>query len=688
MLHGTVVEEQCGRTAATLTRRRRMDVQHLLSELKRRRVFRALVGYGIVAFAVLQVIEPVMHGLHWSDAVLSYVVVGLGVGFPIVVTLAWIFDAKSGGIERTEPIGPILSRRHVAAALAGIGLLAAAPGFVYYFLLGGHERATARNARSVAILPFASLSSGEENSYFAQGFHDELLREVGRIQDVRLISRASVLQYKNAARNLREIADALGVTSIVEGSVQRAGNRVRVEVMLVDAQRDQQIWGDRYDRDLTDVFSIQTAIAEEIADALHAHLSAEQKALIGRQPTQSTAAYDLYLRGLEYQRRPDYRPDDLASAQQLYEKAVEEDPSFALARARLAEVLVARVWFNATTDRTLVVRAKEHAETAVRLQPDLPEAHLALGYYFYRVPRDYPHALQEFQLARAGDPNEAIPAIGFVARRAGRFDEALRMLEQSIRLDPRSPNYLTELALTLLMTRSFDKADAVLLRALKLAPDSLSVPVFRAVVQEAWKGENDLAKEVLRDLPPRLDRSGRLAGADWSIDLLQRNPREALTALEGIHVEALLLDATYPTSFLFAVAHEALGDTARARKEYEAVRPRLEEEVRTHPDNPDQHCVLARAYAGLGRKEDALREARRAVEIQPVSVDAFNGPQYLTALAEIEARVGETSAAIERIRYLLSIPSFLAPGLLRSDPRWAPLKNDARFRELAGLPML
>src|SRR6266852_5558014 len=320
------------------TRQRGGLSSYWFAELKRRRVFRALVGYGIAAFAVLQIIEPIMHGLHWPETALSYVVAALAAGFPVVITLAWIFDVKAGRIERTAPAAAATGPRDVRLPLllVGIGVVAAAPGVLYYFVLRGSARSistggsnSAASKISIAVLPFSNLTAGEENAYFVQGFHDELLRQMGRISDLRVISRTSVLQYKDATRNLREIAEALGVSSIVEGSVQRAGNRVRVEARLIDARSDRQMWGERYDRDVTDIFAIQTAVAEEIAGALHARLSAAQKAQLERKPTQSAEAYDLYLRALEYANRPGAEPRNLEIAEGLYRKAVQMDPSFA-----------------------------------------------------------------------------------------------------------------------------------------------------------------------------------------------------------------------------------------------------------------------------------------------------------------------------------------------------------------------
>src|SRR5215472_16654826 len=432
------------------------------AELKRRRVFRALVGYGIAAFAVLQIIEPIMHGAHWPEMVLSYVVAGLAAGFPIVITLAWVFDVKAGRIERTAPASAAgLRGIRLVLLLVGIGLLSAAPGLFYYFVVRGGGRSlstegsnSASNASSIAVLPF--LSSGEENAYFAQGFHDELLRQLGGIGDLRVISRTSVMQYKEGARNSREIAEALGVSSVVEGSVQRAGNRVRVEARLIDARNDRQIWGDRYDRDVTDVFGIQTAVAEEIARTLQTRISPAQRAQIERKPTESAAAYDLYLRALEYANRPGPQPGNLEIAEQLYRQAIQADPSFALARARLAHVRMVTYWFVAGAPDSVAEEAKQEAEHALRLQPDLPDGHLALGHYHYWGRLDYDRALKEFEVARSGVPAEAVSAIGYVLRRQGKYDEAIRYQQEAVHLDPRSPDTRIGLAESFCHTRRYE----------------------------------------------------------------------------------------------------------------------------------------------------------------------------------------------------------------------------------------
>jgi TolB-like protein/Tfp pilus assembly protein PilF len=665
------------------------------AELKRRRVVRTLVGYGIASFAVLQIIEPVMHGLHWPETVLSYVVVALAAGFPVTITLAWIFDVKAGRIERSPPaaIGPRGIR--LALLLVGIGVLSAAPGLVYYFVVRGTGRGVyttgsgSANVTSIAVLPFASLSTGEENAYFAQGFHDELLRQMGRIGDLRVISRMSVMQYKEGARNPREISDALGVSSIVEGSVQRAGNRVRVEARLIDARDDRQTWGDRYDRDVTDIFAIQTALAEEIAGALHARLSLAQKSQLERKPTQSAEAYDLYLRGLEYHNRPGFQPDNLRIAERFYGQAIQADPSFALARARLAYVRMNTYWLVAGTPYGVVEEAREEAEQSLRLQPDLPEGHLALGVYYYQGRRDYEQALKHLEIARSGVAADAVETIGYVLRRQGRFDDAIRYQQEAVRLDPRSPDLRWELAGSFNSTRRYEEADRMLDAALTIAPDFAAASMSKAFVQEAWKGESTLAKKLLGEVRGPLDRRGRVGRQAGVVYLLWANPREALPFLDSVDSDSIRGGPdVYPKAFLYAIAHEALGDADQARKKYETALPLLTAEVERSPQDirtTYQRSLLARAYAGLGRKEDALREARRAVELLPISKDALIGAAIEIERAAVEARVGETDAAIEHIRYLLSIPCALSPALLRIDPRWGPLRNDPRFRKLAQL---
>ena len=565
--------------------------------------------------------------------------------------------------------------RPLAISLACIVAMALA-----YFFLARRASPPQETDRSIAILPFASLSVGDENTYFAQGFHDELLRQVGRIGDLRVISRASVQQYKQGERNLREIAQALDVSSIVEGSVQRAGNRLRVEARLIDPRSDRQLWAEAYDRDVTDVFDIETAVAEEIASALNARLSAAQRAQIERRPTRSAEAYDDYLQALDYANRPGPQPDNLRTAERLCKKAIDTDPTFALARAQLAYVQVYIYWLMAKRSDLVAEEARTQAEQSLQLQPDLPEGHLALGLYYYYRHLDYDRALKEFEVARSGVPSQAVRWIGVVFRRQGKLNEAIRNQQEAVQLDPRSVDSLFQLAGSLIVTRRYEEADRALDRLLAIAPAFVSASMAKAIVHELWKGDKSLGKKVLRETRGR-DQKGQFQ--DWAVYLLRRNPQEAVAILDSFDSDLIVGFIAYPKVYLYAQAHEALGDATRARKEYQAAVPLLEAEVEKSPDRPEERAFLAYAYAGAGRKEDALREARTAVEILPISKDAFLGADLEIQLAAVETRVGETDSAIKHIRRLLSIPCALSPALLRIDPIWALLRDDPRFRQLA-----
>jgi eukaryotic-like serine/threonine-protein kinase len=572
---------------------------------------------------------------------------------------------------------------------AGTGLLvlltaALGAGLARRFALRGAEPREDLE-RTVAVLPFASLGNGPENAYFAEGFHEELLRQMAKIGDLRLISRNSVLPYKNGPRNLREIGEALHVAFVVEGSVQRAGNRVRVEAKLIDARADRQRWADRYDRDVTDVFAIQAALSEQIAGALQIRLSATERARLARKPTASAEAYDQYLRGFEYASVPDHQPEIDPVIGAFYRKAIRIDPTFALAHSGLSYVLISTFWWINGTPDSVAEEAKAEAEEALLLQPDLSEAHIALGLYYYWGRRDYEHALKEFDLARTG-ASGGLPLFwsSAVLRRQGNFEEAINRQQQATRLEYRASWIVKELALSLTYARRYEEADRTLDRALSLEPRLISASLLKAFVHEAWKGETDVARKLLRDLRGKVNAQGQVGGWDYFGDLLQHNPRDALSMLDSLEAPWIIgSDAAFPKAFLSAVAHQALGDPARARKEYQAAVPLLESRVDERPGNARERALLAQAYAALGRNADALREAARAAETLPVSKDALLGADVAVDRALAEAHAGAIDSAIEHIRQLLSIPSLLSPAMLRIDPRWAPLRDDPRFRQLA-----
>src|SRR5207249_2108741 len=435
-------------------------MSNFFEELQRRKVYRVAAAYIIAAGFIIQIGSAVFPAWELPNWTLRLVVVLLLIGFPIALILAWAFDVTAQGIRATPTVSaPGTHRRRNLILLIATGVIvSAAAGF---FLL---PRASARKIdKSIAVLPFENLSDEKENAYFADGIQDDILTNLSKIGDLKVISRMSVMSYRgDALRNAREIGKALGVGALLEGSVRRAGNRVRVSVQLINANNDEHIWAEDYDRDLTDVFAIQTDLAQKIASALQAKLSQSEKARIDRMPTQNPDAYLLFIQAHDYANRPDMFREASFKAEQLFEQAIKLDPNFAAAFAGLSKV---ESWIYHSFEPTPARREKArfNADQALRLQPDLAEGHLALGFSYYYGDRDYERALAEFEIAKRDLPNEAqaYMAIGAIQRRQGKWAESTANLEKSAALDPKSENVLFNLASNYMAQRNFETADKI-----------------------------------------------------------------------------------------------------------------------------------------------------------------------------------------------------------------------------------
>src|SRR5947199_838982 len=418
-------------------------MSNCFEELQRQKVYRVAAAYIIAAGFIIQIGSAVFPAWELPNWTLRLVVVLLLIGFPIALILAWAYDVTAQGIRATPSVSvPGIHRRRNLILLIAIGVIvSAAAGF---FLL---PRAWGSKIdKSIGVLPFQNLSDEKENAYFADGMQDDILTNLSKIGDLKVISRTSVMSYRDGARNAREIGKALGVATLLEGSVRRAGNRVRVNVQLINANNDEHIWAEDYDRDLTDVFAIQTDLAQKIASALQAKLSPNEKERFDRRPTQNPDAYLLFIQAHDYANRPDMLPDTSLKAEQLFEQATKLDPNFALAFAGLSMV---ESWLYHSSDPVPARRKKARtaANEALRLQPDLPEGHLALGFSYYYGDRDYERALAEFDVARGELPNEsqAYLAIGAIQRRQGKWAESTANLEKAAALDPKNTNILAQL---------------------------------------------------------------------------------------------------------------------------------------------------------------------------------------------------------------------------------------------------
>jgi eukaryotic-like serine/threonine-protein kinase len=610
-------------------------------------------------------------------------------------------SAAEVGRRNVEAETGSLSRWYIAATGLGAVVLAAALFFSERTKVSGLKTvetaissaaansAGVANTHSIAVLPFENLSDDKANAYFADGIQEDILTTLSKIGDLKVISRTSVMAYRGKASNIREIGKALGVSSILEGGVRRVGNRVRVNVQLINAESDEQIWAEDYDRDLTDVFAIQTDLAQKIARELQAKLSPAEKARVERKPTENSEAYLAFVRAHNLQSAYEDL-SKLRQSEQLYERATELDPKFALAVARHSQ-LQSFIFHNFERTPQRHEKARTLAERALELQPDLPEAHLALGFYYYYGNNNYDAALKEFEIADRGLPNEseAYVSIGAIQRRQGKWAESTDNFEKAAGLNPRDTWPLQNLAFNYQMLRNFDAANKVIDRALKVEPNSFGLWEIKAMLAVDDKGDPSMAEKILAALnspPASSEQRIEIARARTNIFRLLRRYTELLPEADGL-VDDLPLFGTVPTGlggkyYVIGIARKSLNDEPGARTALLKAKSIAETQLKQSPNNVDAHVQLAKALAWLGEKDAALQHAQRATELLPENKDAFVGPQITAAAAEVHCILGDNGRAIELLDGLLSRPSWVTVQLLKVDPSWDPLRNDPRFQAL------
>ena len=652
-------------------------------EIKRRKVYRVAVAYVVVAGGVIQLASAVFPAWDLPAWALRLVIVLLLVGFPISLILAWAFDVTPQGI-RTTPTPPAEPRRRRnIVALVAIGIIvSAAAGF---FLL---PRASARKIeKSIAVLPFENFSDDKENAFFADGIQDDILTNLAKIGDLKVISRTSVMPYRGKDKNVREIGKALGVSAILEGSVRKFGNRVRVNVQLINAEDDQHIWAEEYDRDLADVFAIQTDLAQKIAKELQAKLSPTEKMMMTRKPTENGEAYLAFVQAHNLQMDLE-DIEKLKQAEQLYERALQMDPNFALAAAAYSRI---ESWIYHTFEPTAQRKEKARtlAERAQKLQPDLPEAHVALGFCYYYGDRNYDRAMQEFLTAKRGLPNdaEAHLAIGAIQRRQGKWTESSANFEKAAELSPKETWALQNLAFNYQYQRNWDAANKTIDRGLKITPDSFGLWSVKAQLELSEKGTFEIVERGMKAMAARPmsdDMRAHYTTAITQTLILERKFAEALREAEGLNDELLARD---PEGLLskfevIGLAKKMLHDEAGAREAFLKSKGYLEKYLSLAPDEAKRHSRLAQILAWLGEKDAAIAEAKRATELLPESVDAFDGPMATQALAEVYVIVGEYDKALDLADGLLSRPSGLTVALLKINPILDPIRQNPRYLAL------
>jgi len=678
--------------------------QRFFADLRRRQVFRVMAFYGAASFAVIEAADVIFPRMALPDWTVTLVVWLCLLGFPVAIAIAWAFERTPQGIQRadeleTTEIDAIVAesrgRRWSAGllALAGTALLLA--GSVGWFTGrrtapaeagGGSGTDSAEVRRTIAVLPFANLSGDAEAQPFTDGLHDDLLTQLSKIGSLKVISRTSVLEYRDTEKKVGEIAQELGVESVLEGGVQRAGDQFRLNVQLIDAGTDEHLWAERYGGELTvaNIFDVQAEIAGQITAALEAQFSPEERADIARRPTEDVEAYEAYLRGVDHW-KIGYTESNIRSAERMASFAVGRDSSFAEAWALKSLTAGELYWFYYDRSDSIQEATHRYALRALELQPDLPLGLHALAAYHYRMHLDYDRAMESVdRLLELHPPTSEIEGLaGAILRRKGETEAALGRFKRGVELDPRSNNETKEVGITAYLMRRHDEAETWLKRALALQPNSRSTFNYLAANRLRADGDTARAREW--------QEQARTAGvydpesAEFSsveLALIAGQPDQAIAETEQMTGPLDNQFAYMPPTLLRALAWRQIGDASRAETAFDSARVELEAAAAADPTEPRIRSALGLALAGLDRKEAALREGEEGVRLMPPDKEAWRGNWRVFQLARIETMVGETESAIERLEYLLSIPFDLTVAELRIDPAWDPLREDPKFQAL------
>ncbi|MEO5722496.1 MAG: tetratricopeptide repeat protein [Chthoniobacterales bacterium] len=661
-----------------------MNPRNFFVELKRRNVYKVAVAYTVVGWLLIQVATQVFPFFEIPNWSVRLIVLAIVLGFPIALIIAWAFELTPDGIKRTTEktaAEPRPKKRYAwIFVVIGAGTLSLALFFAGRYTV---PRATGSPEKSIAVLPFANLSRDPDNAYFADGIQDEVLTRLAKIADLKVISRTSTQRYKSSPENLPEIARQLGVAHILEGSVQKNGDQVRVTVQLIRAGTDSHLWAESYDRKLTDIFAVESEVAANIARALEARLTGSEQQAVAAKPTENTEAYEAYLRGLALWNSVEVSPRGNEMMVVYFERAVQLDPKFAVAWAYLS---IVHSFNYAEYDRTPHHRseAKRALEAAQGLAPDAGETQFALGLYSYRVLIDYDAALAAFAKARAEATNRvsAIEFSAYVKRRQGKWDEALQLHTESLKLDPRNPILLSESALSYRALRRFDEAEALVDRALEIER-SPSIVHQKAEIRLA-QGDIEGAKRLLDGLPFDPQNAGNFLGKVQLLVFARRYPeairilRETLATPEKLPPPAL---PHYRTDL--GLVEALAGENETAKADLAAARAAwLQRRAEGDDGAVVSHELIL--IAALLRDKTAF-ESERILAQKFLARDAMDGPWLQRAIAIAQAQLGETDAAIAGVQRLLQSygEGALTPAYLRLDPLWDPLRADPRFQKLS-----
>jgi len=680
-----------------------VNLRNFFGELKRRNVYKVAIAYAVVAWLLMQVASQIFPFFEIPNWAVRLVVLLLVIGFPVAVILAWAFELTPEGIKRTEEVAPhetMTRRTGRKIDFVIIGVFALVNALLLYDRYRPGKTSPSSNAlqKSIAVLPFENLSEEKANAYFAEGIQDEILTKLAAVRDLKVISRTSTAKYQSKPDNLKRVAQELGVSTILEGAVQRAGDKVRVNVQLIDSNSDAHLWAKSYDRELKDVLAVESEVAEQIADALKANLSPSESHVLAAVRTQNTEAYDFFLRAqYEFHKaESSLAADAYDRADAFYRQTLERDPNFAPAAAGLAYNRLSRHWFVSPLTAQGLQEVRSIIDRALALAPDSPEPHFALGVFFYWGHRQYDEALAEFNRTLELQPNNASARqfCGWVYRRRGEWERSIADVRRAQELDPRDAQIPANLGATYSMLRQWKDAEEVGMHALSIDPHNVIAASILAMARLGGPGDVDSALRAFDGIPV-----GYLSGPG--------SFQGDITAIIGMRVYLYAIQKRFSEAFQVferegnysGLGHSQqlsgrtalrvlAGQTEAAKSAGEEALPLLEARLRESPDDTFAMTELAWVYLSLGRESDALRLAQQAADLISVERDAISGVFFQAGLAQIEARADASEEAVRRLRHLLSIPAGqrISIARLKIDPVWDPIRTRPDFQQLLSGP--